>query len=172
MRCWVESAEGNGVEVGGGGFDKALHGLGGRAGGDEGGGSGGVEQAFRVQIVSVGVARAFAAEDANAAAGAGALAGGFDDLLVDSQSGGRHRLEVEVGVVAAGAEGLAQAAFKQALGDGEFVKKITLVTGAGGSGRIGHRMFSLRWSEADGASAAAPFLFWCGALDSLSLAGS
>jgi hypothetical protein len=61
-----------------------------------------VEQALGAEIVSVGVAGALAGEDADAAAGAGALAGGFDDLLVDTERGGGDRLEVEVGVVAAG----------------------------------------------------------------------
>jgi hypothetical protein len=59
------------------------------AGGDERGGAGGVEQALGAEIVGVGVAGALAGEDADAAAGAGALAGGFDDLLVDAQRGGR-----------------------------------------------------------------------------------
>jgi hypothetical protein len=100
----IEAAEGDGVEVGGGGFGESLDGLLGGAGGDEGGGAGGVEQALGAEIVSVGVAGALAGEDADAAAGAGALAGGFDDLLVDAEGGGGDGLEVEVGVVAAGGE--------------------------------------------------------------------
>ena len=91
-----------------------------------------MEQALGAEIVGVGVAGALAGEHANAAAGAGSLAGGFDDLLVDAQRGGGDRFEVEVGVVAAGGQSLAQAALQQALGDAEFLKEITLVTGVGG----------------------------------------
>jgi hypothetical protein len=114
-------------------FGEALDGLLGGAGGDEGGGAGGVEQALGAEVVGVGVAGALAGEDADAAAGADALAGGLDDLLVDAERGGGDGLEVEVGVVAAGGERLAQAALQQALGDAEFLlKKIALVVFAGG----------------------------------------
>ena len=123
----IESAEGNGIEVGGWRFDEALHRLRGRARGDERGGAGGMEQAVGAEIVGVGVAGALTAEDADAAAGAGALRGGFDDLLIDSEGGGGDRFEVKIGVVAAGRERFAQAAFQQALGESEFIKEITLV---------------------------------------------
>ena len=88
-----------------------------------------MEQALGAEVVGVGVAGALAGEDADAAAGAGALRGGFDDLLVDAERGGGDRLEVKVGVVAAGGEGLAEAALQQALGEAEFLKEIALVAG-------------------------------------------
>ena len=107
-----------------------------------------MQQAVGTEIVGVGVASAFATEHADAAAGAGALRGRFDDPLVDSERCGRERFEVEIGVVAASRKGFAQAALEQALGESEFVKKITSVTGTltgtRGGGRIGHCMFSLR----------------------------
>ena len=103
-----------------------------------------MEQALGAEIVGVGVAGALAGEDADAAAGAGALAGGFDDLLVDAERGGGDGLEVEVGVVAAGGEGLAEAALEQALGDAEFLKKVAFMAGDGGRKRICHRSYSLR----------------------------
>ena len=159
----IEAAERNGIEIGGGGFDESLHGLFGRAGGDEGGGAGGVEQALGAEIVGVGVAGALAGEDADAAAGAGALAGGFDDLLVDAEGGGGDGLEVEVGVVAAGGEGFAQAALEQALGDAEFLEKITFVAWGWGKRPVGHRGFSLRRNPDGGFRTTPPFLSWCAA---------
>ena len=57
----IVAAQGNGVEVGGGRLGEALHRLLGRAGGDQRGGAGGVEQALGAQIVGVGVAGALAA---------------------------------------------------------------------------------------------------------------
>ena len=135
----VVAAQGNGVEVGGGGLGEPLDSLFRWPGGNQGRRAGGVQQPVGIEIVGIGVAGALAREHANAAAGAGALAGGFHDLLVDPQRGGRHRLEVEVGVVASGGQGLAQAALQEALGDAEFLKKIALVAGAGGNGRYAHR---------------------------------
>ena len=43
------------------------------------------KQAFGAEIVRIGIAGAFAGKNADAAAGAGSLRGGFDDLLVDTQ---------------------------------------------------------------------------------------
>ena len=127
---------------------EALDCLLGWAGGDEGGGAGGVEQALGTEIVSVGVAGALAGENADAAAGAGSLAGRFDDLLVDAERGGGDGLEVKVGVVATGSKSLAQAALEEALRDAEFFEKITLVTGVCWSSGLSHYPFSLRLSGA------------------------
>jgi len=63
----------------------------------------------------------------NAAAGAYALAGRLDERLVEPDGGGRNRLEVKVGVVAASRKRLAQAALQQSFGNAEFVKKISLM---------------------------------------------
>jgi len=109
-----------------------------------------VKQTLGREIVSVGVAGALAGEDADAAAGAGSLGGGFDDLLVDAERGGGDGLEVEVSVVTAGSEGLAQAALQKAFGDAEFLKKILFMAGARGILRIGHCLFSLRGSAGGG----------------------
>ena len=106
-----------------------------------------MQQPLGAEVVGVGVAGALAGEDADAAAGADALAGGFNNLLVHAQRGGRNRLEVEVGVVSASREGLAQATFKKPLGEAEFVEKIAFMTGVRGSSRIIHRVFSLRCSS-------------------------
>ena len=95
-----------------------------------------MEQAVRAEVVGVGVAGALAAEDANAAAGADALAGRLDDLLIDAQRGGGDRLEVEVGVVAAGRKSLAQAALQQPLGDAEFFKKVSVCGWGAGKGPV------------------------------------
>ena len=107
----VIAAEGNGIEVGGLGVLEAVDRLLRRAGGDERGGLGGVEQALGTQVIGVGVAGALAGEDADAAAGAGALAGGLDDLLIDTEGDRCDRLEIEVGVISAGGERFAEAAF-------------------------------------------------------------
>jgi len=98
-----------------------------------------VEQALGAQIVGIGVAGALARQHADAAAGAGALAGGFDNLLVNTESCCHDRLKIQVGVVAAGRERLAQAALEQALGNSEFLKKVAFVAGNRGNGRFGHR---------------------------------
>ncbi len=140
----VEAAERHGVEIGRGGLGESLHGLLRGAGGDERGGARGVEKALGAEVVGIGVAGALAGEDADAAAGADALAGGFDDLLVDAQRGGGNRLKIKVGVVAAGGESLAQAALEQPLGDAELLKEITSVADGGGNCGIGHRSSSLR----------------------------
>ena len=96
--------------------------------------------------------------DADAAAGADALAGRFDDLLVDAQRGGRHRFEVKVGIVAAGAQRLAQAALQQPLGDAEFLKKVTLVTWARGSSRFASSCLQFTPVFVSASEAASPFL--------------
>ncbi len=90
----IESAQWDGVEIGDGRLDESLHGLLGRAAGDEGGGAGGVEQAIGAEIVGIGVAGALAGENANAAAGTVALRGGLDDLLVDAEGSCGDSLEV------------------------------------------------------------------------------
>ena len=135
----IVSAQRNRIKIGGGRLDKPLHGLFSRAGGDERGGAGGVEQAFGAEIVGVGVSGALARENADAAAGAGALRGRFYDLLIDAESRCSNRLEVEVGVVAACTKGLAQAAFQEALGDAKLLKKITVVAAAGTADRAAAR---------------------------------
>src|SRR5580692_8101704 len=102
-----------------------------------------MQKPVRIQVIGIGVAGALARKHANAAPGARSLAGGLDDLFVDSERGGHHRFEVEVGIVAAGGEGLAEAALQQPLGDAEFFKEKTLVAGLKGSGGSGHRISSL-----------------------------
>jgi len=82
-----------------------------------------VEQALGAEVVSIGVAGALAGEDTDAAASAGSLRSGFDDLLVDAQRGGRNRFKVKVSVVSAGSERLAEAAFEQPLGEAELIEK-------------------------------------------------
>ena len=99
-----------------------------------------MQQAVGAEVVGVGVAGAFAAEHADAAAGAGALAGGFHDLLVHAQRGGSDRLEVKIGVVAAGRSASPRQRSSSRSVMSEFLKKIALVALARGSGRIGHRM--------------------------------
>ena len=99
----------------------------GRAVGDERGGAGGAQQAFGGEVVGVGVAGALAGDDADAAAGADSLAGGFDEGLVDADGGRGDGFEVEVGVVATGGEGFAEAALEEALGEAELFKKVTLL---------------------------------------------
>src|ERR1039457_206624 len=106
-----------------------------------------MQQALGGQVVSVGVAGAFAGEHPDAATGAGALRGRFDNLLVDAQRGCRNRLKVEVGIVATGAEGLAKAALKQPFGYAKLFKKIPGMTGSWGSGRSCHRALSLRLKQ-------------------------
>ena len=86
-----------------------------------------MQQPLRAQIVGVGIAGALAAQHANAASGARSLAGRFHNLLVHAQRRRRNRLKVKVGVVAAGAQRLAQAALQQPLGDAEFLKKVALM---------------------------------------------
>ncbi len=126
----VESTQWDGVEVGERFVLKTVDGVFRGPGGDQGGGACGVNQALRAQIVGVGVAGAFAGEDADAAAGAGALAGRFDDLLVNAQGDGCNRFKVEVGVIAAGRKGFPEAAFQQALGNSELFEKVPLVSGS------------------------------------------
>jgi hypothetical protein len=99
------------------------------AAGDERGGAGGAQEAGAGEVVGVGVAGALAGEDADAAADADALAGGLDQRLVDAQRGGGDGLEVEVGVVAAGRERLAQATLHQALGEAKLLNEVALVVG-------------------------------------------
>ena len=106
---------------------KPLHELFGGAGGDEGGGARGAEEAVGGEVVGVGVAGALAGEDTDAAAEADALGGGFDEGFVDAEGGGGDGLEVEVGVVSAGGEGFAEAALHEALGDSEFFDEVALV---------------------------------------------
>ncbi len=55
------------------------------------------------------------------------LAGGFDEGLVDADGGRGDGFEVEVGVVATGGEGFAEAALEEPLGKTEFIEKITLL---------------------------------------------
>ena len=95
-----------------------------------------MQQPVWVEIVRVGVAGAVAGKHANAAARTGPLAGGLDDLLVDAQSDGGNRLEVEVGIVAARREGFTQAALQQPLGDAKLLEKIALVVGKGGTAEV------------------------------------
>ena len=97
----IKAAERHRVKIGQGRILKSMNRLLGRTGGDQSGGLGGVEQPFRAEIVGVGVACALAGENANSAAGAGSLAGGLDDLLVDAQRSRRNRLKIKIGVVAA-----------------------------------------------------------------------
>ncbi len=111
---------------------KSLHRLLGRARGDQRRGPRRMQQPLGVQIVGIGVAGALARQHANAAPGAGSLAGRLHDLLVHAQRDGRNRLEVKVGIVAAGGQSLAQAALQKPLGDAKFLEKIALVAGVWG----------------------------------------
>ena len=123
--CWSR------IQAWGLGLRKALHRLLGRAAGDQGRGARGAQQAVGGEVVGVGVAGALAADDADAAAGADSLAGGLDERFVDADRGRGNRFEVEVGVVASGGEGFAEAALEQPLGDAEFVEEIFLVLRSG-----------------------------------------
>src|SRR5271170_2396318 len=114
-------SRGVGVESGDEFFSRAV--------GDQRRGAGGAKQAFRREIVGVSIAGALTGDDANAAAGADSLAGGLDQRLIDADRGRGDRLEVEVGIVAAGGERLTQAAFEEAFGKAEFLKKIAFVGG-------------------------------------------
>ena len=55
----------------------------------------------RAEVVAIGVAGAFAGDDADSGAHADAFGGAFDDLLVDAEGAGGEVFEVDVGVVAA-----------------------------------------------------------------------
>ncbi len=114
----VGCCAGDGVEaVGVVRLAEAVHLLLRGAAGDQGRGAGGMQQALGREVVGVGVAGALAGEDADAAAYADALGGGLDERLVDAERGGGDRLEVKVGVVAAGGERLAEAALHEAFRD-------------------------------------------------------
>ena len=67
---------------------------------DEGGGVGGFADFGGAEVVAVGVAGAFAGDDADSGAHADAFGGAFDDLLVDAEGAGGEVFEVDVGVVA------------------------------------------------------------------------
>jgi len=108
----VEAPQWNRVKIGQRRVLESMNGLLGRPGGDESGGLGGVDEALGAEIVGVSVAGALAGEHTNTAAGAGSLASRFDDLLVDAERGSRNRFKVKVGVIAAGGESFAQAAFE------------------------------------------------------------
>ena len=114
---------------------EALHELLGGAGGDEGGGARGLEECVGGEVVGIGVAGALAGEDADAAAEADSLRGGFDEGLVDAEGGGGDGLEVEVGVVAPGGESFGEAALDEALGDAELRGEVLLVV-RGGNGHL------------------------------------
>ncbi len=95
----VGGGSGDGVERGCFGMAEAAHQLFCGAAGDEGCGARGAEEAVGGEIVGVGVAGAFAGYDADAAAQADSLAGGFDEGLVDAKGGGGNRFKVKVSVV-------------------------------------------------------------------------
>jgi hypothetical protein len=116
---------------------EALHALGLRAVGDERGGARGLEQALGGEVIGVGEAGALAGEHADAAAHADALRGGLDDALVHGERGGGDGLEVEVGELAAGGEGFAEAALEQALGQAEVREEVALVVEGLGERRCG-----------------------------------
>ena len=100
----VESAQRNGIEIRRRRLGESLHRLLRRPRGDQRRRPRRMQQPLRAQVVGVGVAGALAAEHADAAAGAGSLAGRFHNLLVHAQRRRRNRLKVKVGVVAAGAQ--------------------------------------------------------------------
>ncbi len=108
---------------------EAGHGLLRRPAGDQGRGARGAQQPLGGKIVGVGVAGALPGDNANAAARAHALAGRFDQRLVDRDRGRGDRLEVEVGVIAAGGERLAQAPLEQPLGQTKSLEKVELMFG-------------------------------------------
>ena len=110
---------------------KAAHQLLRGAAGDQRRGAGGAQQAFARKIVGVGVAGAFAGDDADAAAYADALAGGLDQGFVDAERGRGDRFKIKVGVLAAGGKRLAQAAFHQAFRQAKFLDEIAFVVGCG-----------------------------------------
>ncbi len=112
-----------GIAVGVEGGDELF----GRAVGDERGGAGGAQQAFGGKVVGVGVAGSLAGDDADAAAGGDSLAGGLDEGFVDADGGRGDGFEIEVGVVASGGEGFAEAAFEEALGEAELFKEVPLL---------------------------------------------
>ena len=134
----IKTAERDGVEVSEWGILKTLNRLLGWTGGDQGRGFGGVDEALGAEIVGVGVAGAFAGEYADAAAGAGTLAGGFHDLLVDAERGGGYGFKVEVGVIASCGECLAEATLQEAFGDAKFLEKVTAMAGSRAGG-LGYR---------------------------------
>ena len=78
-----------------------------RAGRDQGRRARCLQQPVARKIIGEGKAGALAADDADAAADANALAGRLDQALIHTQRGRRHRFKIKVGVVAAGRERLA-----------------------------------------------------------------
>ena len=74
--------------------------------------------------------------------------GGFDEGLVDAEGGGGDGLEVEVGVVAAGGEGFAEAALHQAFGESEFFDEVAFVVWGGS----GHLLLMIGFAEGCGKS--------------------
>ena len=129
----VGGGSGDGVERLGLGVTEALDELLGGAGGDESSGAGGLEESVGGEVVGVGVARALAGEDTDAATEGDALGGGLDERLVDAERGGGDGLEVEVGVIAPGGESFGEAALDEAFGDAEFRGEVVLVVGGGDS---------------------------------------
>ncbi len=99
-----------------GGVAEAGHLLLGRTARDKGRRPRCTKEALGGKVVRVGVAGALAGEDADAAADADALRGGFYEGLVDAERCRGNGLKIKVRVVAASGECLAETAFHQALG--------------------------------------------------------
>jgi len=99
-----------------------------------------VDQPFRAEIICVRIAGSLAGEDTDAATGAGSLARGLDDLLVNSECRRRNRFKIKVSVIATGGKSLAQTALKQSFCYAEFLEEVALVAARLMKVRAGNRL--------------------------------
>jgi hypothetical protein len=137
----VESPQRYRIEIGYRSLIESLNRLFRRTRGDQRGRLRCMQKAVWVEVIGIGVTGALSREHANAATGAGPLAGRLHDLLVNTQAHRGNRLEIQVGIIAARRQGLAQAAFQQPFRNAKFLKKIALVVGNRGRGWRGHRTY-------------------------------
>ena len=91
-----------------------------RAGRDQRGDLRGMADFFRAEIVAVGVAGAFARDDAHADAERNALRGALDDRFIDADGTGGEVFEIEVGIVAAAPQRFGEVGFQIPPRDAEF----------------------------------------------------
>ena len=90
---------------------------------DAGGHARGFANLFGAEIVAVGVAGALARDHAHADAQGNALGRALDDGFIDAELAGGEVFEVEVGVLAAGAQGFREVRLQIVLGDAELLAK-------------------------------------------------
>lgn len=96
----IAGGPGDRVECGCFGLSEAARQFLGWAACDQGCCACGTEQAIGRKVVGVGIAGALTGDDADAAAYADALAGGFDEGFVDAERGRRNRFKIKVRILA------------------------------------------------------------------------